>query len=477
MKKLTVAALAVANGFVCAVPAYAQDTKIALSSVSAAPVVPAPDAAGVAAPILPAAAPLPIDDPRTKSPSPRPTSSSPIKWDVNYIGEVAANPSGGLKQKTAYSGQVYVGADVDLDALFGIKGGTIHGALTNRHGESLSDIAIGNGTSVQEIHGLQNTHLARLTYEQKLFNDRLDLEVGRMVGAVNTLASPLYCNFQSNAVCGNPVVIYKNSNINGFPVSAWGLKAQAWLTDKVNILTGVYEMNPDQNRLDNDGFNFSFHGATGAYIPIELSYSTTFANDRLPRNYSIGIWFDRTPYRDPVLDANGNAAVVSGLPYERRFGRSSAWVRFDQMISRPDPNSKRGLSVFGIALTSVSGRATQSGYLTLGLLQTGTFRGRDQDTIGFAVTDQIFSRAAVQNIQAARLSVGGTDDVPRNEFMFELNYGLQLGPVRFMPYLQYIVHPDQQAEPFRTKDIPDAFVVGAKISINLLGALDSLRRR
>jgi porin len=52
--------------------------------------------------------------------------------------------------------------------------------------------------------------------------------------------------------------------------------------------------------------------------------------------------------------------------------------------------------------------------------------------------------------------------------MMELNYGAQLTPtVRVMPNLQYIVNPDQSAEPYRPTNIPNAFVVGVKFTIDL----------
>jgi porin len=52
--------------------------------------------------------------------------------------------------------------------------------------------------------------------------------------------------------------------------------------------------------------------------------------------------------------------------------------------------------------------------------------------------------------------------------MMELAYGYQLSPgIRLSPNLQYILHPDQQAEPFRTRNIPNAFVIGLKFTVAL----------
>ena len=52
--------------------------------------------------------------------------------------------------------------------------------------------------------------------------------------------------------------------------------------------------------------------------------------------------------------------------------------------------------------------------------------------------------------------------------MMELNYGLQVTPaIRLTPNLQYIVNPDQTRFPYYPKNIPDALVIGAKLSVDL----------
>jgi porin len=64
--------------------------------------------------------------------------------------------------------------------------------------------------------------------------------------------------------------------------------------------------------------------------------------------------------------------------------------------------------------------------------------------------------------------VGASGSIPHREIMMELNYGAQLTPaIRVMPNLQYIINPDQSGEPFRPKNIPNAFVIGVKFTLDL----------
>ena len=117
---------------------------------------------------------------------------------LNYTGQGAINPVGGIRQGSAWAGQLFFGLDADLKRLAGIDGASLHIAVTNRHGRSLSNDFIGNNTSVQEIYGGgQTTRLTLFSYQQKLFDDRIDIEVGRLVANIAFLNSPIYCNFQN----------------------------------------------------------------------------------------------------------------------------------------------------------------------------------------------------------------------------------------------------------------------------------------
>jgi len=449
-----VAALALA--FALAPVAHAQDSNVADPATPPPPALPEPKA-DLARPFQPLA-----DD--------------GITFALSYTGEAAGNVSGGLRRDAAYTGQVYVGADFDMDRILGVKGGVIHSAVTNRHGESLSAIAIGNNTSVQEVFGTQNTHLAILTWEQKLFGDHLTIEAGRSQANIHFLNSPLYCNFQTNSACGNPTFVFKNSNFTYFPASSWMAHARVQFTPRWFLHTGVYEVNPDRKRANDNGFSFSTRNATGVIVPWEAGYGDDAGKTRLPGHYILGGWFDRGDYADPLRDATGGIAILTGKPAATRHGRSGIYFRFDQMLTRPDPHSKRGLALFGVAMANLSGRVEESHFLELGLVQTGTFKGRDADTIGFLINDQRFSDLAMERMRAARLSAGGDGNLHRHQYMMELAYGAQINAaIRISPNIQYILHPDQTGAPFRTKDIPNAFVFGLKFTIDAPTLLGTLR--
>jgi porin len=394
-----------------------------------------------------------------------------LTLSLSYTGEAAGNVTGGLEQKAAYAGQVYVGADADMDKLAGVSGGTLHLAITNRHGPSLSAIALGNNTSVQEIWGTQNTHLAILTWEQKIAGV-LDVEAGKSQANIHFLNSPLYCNFQSNSTCGNPTMVFKDSNFTYFPASSWMAKARVTVARNWFAHVGIYEVNPNRKAPDDNGFSFSFKGGTGFIVPFELGYGSDYATARLPRHVILGGWIDRGDYADPLRDTSGGIAAITGRPSATLKGRSGLYLRFDQVLTRPDPNSQRGLAVFGVAMANVSGRVEESHYFDAGLVQTGTFRGRDEDTIGFMINDQHFSGLAMERMNALRVAAGGRPDAMRDEIMMELAYGAQLGrAVRISPNVQYVLHPDSSGAPQRATAIPNAWVLGFKFNVDAMKLL------
>src|SRR5579859_3597024 len=70
-----------------------------------------------------------------------------------FVGQFAANPSGGIRQGVDFAGQISGGADLDMDRLAAVPGATLHLLATDRFGRDLSQDAIGNSIDVQEVYG------------------------------------------------------------------------------------------------------------------------------------------------------------------------------------------------------------------------------------------------------------------------------------------------------------------------------------
>ena len=389
-------------------------------------------------------------------------------FQASYTGESATNIDGGERRGSAYAGQLFVGGELDLNTLAGWKDTKIHIAMTNRHGKNLAEHYIGNSTSVQEIFGGQNTRLARFTISSSFLDGDLELEGGRTVANISFLGSELCQYFQTNAACGNPSFVFRTSIFTWRPVSSWGGHAKYWLSQKTYFHTGVYEDNTIHQDLGDHGFDWATNEATGVVVPFTLGYQTTWDNDELPRRYEIGGWYDGADYPDPVLDEEGNYAAQSGNDYAVRNGRSGIFARFEQTVTRPNPLTKEGLTLFGAVLTGTSGELIEDYYIKAGFVLRGTLASRPAAPIGFVFTRQQYSDEALEDQRILRSINGGVGTPASSQTMLELSYGYQLNDhVRIQPNVHYIINPDQFAQRDRVMALDDAIVLGLRFDVNL----------
>lgn len=399
-------------------------------------------------------------------------TSEYIEWQASYTGEAASNVEGGKREGSAYAGQLFLGAEIDLEKFAGWEKTKVHVAFTNRHGQNLAATHIGSSTSVQEIYGGQNSRLARLTVEKSFFDDQLQVEVGRTVANISFLGSELCQYFQTNSACGNPTFVFKTSNFTWWPVSSWGGHAKYWLSPEIYFHTGVYEENTPHQDLRDHGFDWSTDESTGVVVPVTLGYQTTWENDDYPKRYEIGGWYDGADYTDPAKDEKGNFAAVTGNDYATQNGRSGIFARFEQTILRPDLNSKRSVTIFGAVLTGTSGELIEDEYIKAGFVKRGTFEGRDEDTIGFVFTQQFYSEDAIEDQRVLREANGGSGRPASSQTMMELSYGVHINDnIRVQPNVHFIINPDQFSERDRLQSLDDVWVVGVRFDVNLAGLL------
>jgi porin len=120
------------------------------------------------------------------------------------ITDAASNPSGGRSQGATQASSVELSLFFDLDRIVGLKGGSIFASFSQRWGHSLSREYIGNVFGTQQIFGFETFRVIDISYQQKLFEDRVELRLGRFAQTDDFLVSPYNYGFMSNAFCGNP---------------------------------------------------------------------------------------------------------------------------------------------------------------------------------------------------------------------------------------------------------------------------------
>ncbi|WP_267394121.1 MULTISPECIES: carbohydrate porin [unclassified Sphingomonas] len=391
-----------------------------------------------------------------------------VDLTLDYVENFAANPVGGISHGTAESHWVMGAADLDLYKLVGIPNTKVHIQGAWFTGESLGRNSIGNSISFQQTwRPVSGPRLTQLNIEHDF--GKLNVMVGR--AAVNSYfnSSPLNCVFMSNTACLTAYGGISDIGITAYPNSSWAAKVRYAVNDRWYAQVGAFDYNNDLNLKGKDGVDFSLGEGTGVLVPAEIGYQTTFANDRLPRRYKLGFYYNSDGGQSPFYDRNGGSAALTGLArIAQQPGSRMGWYAMvDQTVQRDAGDSKRNLALFGRVFLNTGNVAQLDWFGSAGFVKTGTFGGRDNDTVGFLVSNTHFSDQEIAYLRDLRARNGGTGAPKVDEIVGEINYGFAALPgLRLMPNLQYVINPDPINAPKRTTDIPAAIVLGLRVDVH-----------
>lgn len=403
-----------------------------------------------------------------------------VYFKLLYNQEIAGNPSGGIKQGITTSQYLTGGADIDLDKMMGWDGGKLHVSVIGIKSKGLTARYIGGGTSAQENYApFTLLRFLELNYEQNFsIRNKNDLSflVGRM-SAFNTFArSPFSTLFQNHAHSGALYGFSQSSGTVLSPLSTWGGRVTYKPTARTYVHAGSFAIDPATTDSNTHLWDLSSSRITGQNYMLETGYETEFANDPMPRRIRLGAWYLDSPRNDVYLNTRGQSYTMFGGTRLTHQHDNGVYVMGDQVISRPNLKSKRNLAVFGSVLYNRGDFEPLQYTAKIGLVKTGTFEGRDNDTFGIVASDLKFSDKQVKFLSERRAKGGGSGTVPKHGYVFEAAYSYALAPgVTIAPNLQYLLQPDSRVTPNYPKDIPDAFVVGVRIMANF-GAFFNLPR-
>jgi porin len=361
---------------------------------------------------------------------------------VNFYGyyetDILGNPLGGNRKGVQYSGVLDVFLDLDFGKLLHISGLKFRISGSWSSGRSLSARDIGNFFDVSNAFSGNAIRLYQLYIEQSLFRDKLNIAVGRIGTGDEFMTSPLFNNFVSLAFNQNPISIF--FNIPSFtvdPFSTLGVRIKASPDKRFYTMIGAYNSSPAALRDSVRGLDFGFE--KGALLIGELGYLPNQEGDSkgLPGTYKIGGYYDTGGFDD-----------LSNADDELR-GNYGLYLLMEQMVYREGgPESQQGLTPFATVTFAPKAEInTFPFFFSTGSVYRGLFPGRDDDNTSFGLAYGKFSKKL------------------RNqdfEMAFELTHMFVVTPwLSIQPDLQFIVHPAG------TGDIPNAFVLGIELIIDL----------
>lgn len=394
--------------------------------------------------------------------------------NVNEFSGIISGPRKG----SSNAGQYGLETDIDWERLAGLTGFSTHSVAVGRYGIPASRMFGDNINPSSEIYGAGGNvvyHQVFFYGQETLAHGRVDIAAGRMSFLSDYSASPLYCNFQNNAFCGNPKASSDNTAHSSYPDANWATRWRVRPTHNTYVSTGIYfdESNIYQaNNGYRSGLKFNGAKIIGETFPIEAGWEPLFGPDQLPGHYKIGFAYDDINHADNLRDINGDYWVLSGLGRRQRKGAAAEWALADQMLVRHGPGQDNGLVVFGGFYHNSKRSSVRNYQFEAGAIDRGFWKARPGDAIAVAFSytkvsgDLIRTEELQEELGLPITGVGNfynnaaPTGVQSHTMNFEANYQIQVyRGVSFQPSFQYYIRPNAQ------KGLPDAALLGFKSHI------------
>lgn len=293
--------------------------------------------------------------------------------------------------------------------------------------------------------GDQEVLLDKYWWRQRLFDDRLEFRLGKLLNFTDL--------FDQNKYADNYLNAFMNQWFNFNPTMpvALGLGAfvKVWPVDWLYAQAAAIDPDADRdyNRRGTGGWHSAFHDDAHFRGYWEIGFLPQhFFDDALPGRYAVGWWYDGAPkpiFRD----------TLGGLRTTKlRNDDVGFYVNIEQMVLKEndDPKDKQGLGVFaryGYAHEEVN---RISDFWSLGAAYEGLIPDRDKDVLGFGVAQSILSDTYKREVN--RLA--------DRETVYELYYAVAVTPwLTITPDMQVITNPGGN------NDARDAWVGGLRIKL------------
>lgn len=395
-----------------------------------------------------------------------------IEFSLTYTNNIAGNPVGGKTQGFTYTDNLGFGASVNLDKVIGWEGATFIVSGLNRAGTSLSEQYIGNQFTVQQVFGGQTAMFYALVLEQKLFDDRVAIKLGRFSTGDDFASSPLYWMYMNNGIDGNPQALPVNTQFSAYPWAVWAARLLVKPTDDTKVLAGVYQVSDRVFDRAYHGLDWSMRSDDGVLMITQWGWSPEFF--KRPVSSSA-----RTSDGKEAVDYKSAKAAVAdvreaGLPGNYWFGAYYSPWQFnqfgspdkasnsygfywhaDQMVYQPVAGEDQGLKIWSAVVLSPQQNIAKLPFqVNGGLVYQGLIPMRPEDSTMFGVVYGKFSEDYAESLDATG---GGYAEY---ELVFEWGHRVQLSEFFYaQPNIQWVINPGG------TGQIPNALVLGAQVGV------------
>ena len=401
-----------------------------------------------------------------------------INFRGSEIDQWAANPSGGVREGHTNVGQFQAGLDLNLYKLIGLPDTLFHIVGYRDYGYALNVQDTGTFTKQQYIYknAYPQWHLGLFAFEWRLFDNNLDIFLGRL-GSTNYYGHLVTnCQFISGTLCGEPRILVSEAGLSLLPSATWGTNIKYRPTPHTYIESGVFEVNPTVQ--PSNGLHWSTAAATGFTVPVEWAWvNSNPSTIQYPFELKVGAFVSTAPLSDPYYNLRYQSrALHGGTALTDGTDRYGVYTMADKVVWRPDPDATRSLNLFGGVAQMLEEAEIMDQQIYSGVVLTAPFRGRPQDTLGLSVSEFELTPGEQRYLQDERIKLKGGGLQAAHQVDWELTYSLHLvRGVEFMSSVQYMIHPDN-SQIAATRVTPgNVFAYSLGVRIDLGYALGFMR--
>ena len=388
-----------------------------------------------------------------------------VTFDSYYVMNPAGNVSGGKRTGFSYVDNSYLGVTFDLEKLLAFRGLQLAISGINRSGGSVTNAYVGSQYDVQQVHGGQNVFLYNLTLEQRFWNDKVKLKIGRFGASDDFNTSPIYGLYMNNGIDGNIRNVLFDTQFSAYPFATWAARLRVDPTPEFNFQLGVFQTWDQIFNRSHNGLDWSIRGRDGVMILAQAGWTPEFFKKPVPRT-SDGKSDAKTTVALEMRGMPGHYWIGGSFsPWDgySQFGRTDKatgsygfYAHADQMVWQEAAGSEQGLTIF-----VASGYYPQDNIsiipfqLNVGAFYTGLIPGRVGDK---TIVGLIYGRFG--DDYARTIEATGSNK-PTRETIFEIAHRIQLSKFAYLqPDIQFVSRPGG------TGSIQDALVVGAQVGIS-----------
>jgi porin len=309
-------------------------------------------------------------------------------------------------------------------------------------------------------------HLIRFTWEQKLFNDRLDLEFGKAnVGTWIVLPVCLV-----PFACQSPLTQYDGGAGEApTPYANWLARVAYNPTPKLTMQVSEYRSTANFPWTNGWELNKTkIHGVRGdsnVYV-ADLAYRSNYQTDKYPKFYELSFYHNTAMQKEELSTGSGYSNPIADIHHGTNgmyaAGRQTIY-RLDGGKPGPSPNA---LSLYAALnqsfdLSNVSGLETD---VKTGIISEGFFKRRPHDSFSIKFSWMRITNNEQLYLQAQNLAAGGTGyHTPRSEYGLGPEATFVFKRYIFMPFAQRVWNPDTVMHPFFAGKVQSGWGVGGMI--------------